>query len=94
MPFRDQVNTFTFVGNWNAVAGVYGIMNASKQMIYIGQTGNLAERMSAHQSDRTHRMHRYAPSLVWVERISDEAERIRREHEIIAEYDPPANRAA
>ena len=93
MPFTTTNKTYSFDGEWNPVGGVYGIMNSQKQMIYIGQTGNLAERMPAHQSDRTHRMHRYAPSLVWVEVIANEAVRIDREHALIAEYDPPANRA-
>lgn len=93
MPFlqTDAEHTYSFTGTWNEVGGVYGIMNDKKQMIYIGQTDNLKRRMAEHQADTTHKMHLYAPALVWAEAINDEKTRITHEATLIAEYDPPAN---
>ncbi len=91
MPFADTTK-YQFNGDWNQVSGVYGIMNSSSQMIYIGETDDLRRRMAEHRADTTHRMHRYAPTLVWVEVIVDARQRSQREQVLIAEYDPPANR--
>lgn len=94
MPFleRDDAHTYRFRGNWNEVPGVYGIMNANKQMIYIGETDNVKRRMAEHQADTRHKMHRYGPELVWFETIrTGERARIAREQVLIAEYNPPAN---
>ena len=94
MPFAqtDAANTYVFTGtSWNEVGGVYGIMNAQKQMIYIGQTDSFKRRMAEHQADTGHKMHRYGPALVWAETISDEKTRTARETQLVAEYAPPAN---
>ena len=90
MAFTDKTD-YTFNANWNVVAGVYGIMNSQKQMIYIGETDNLRRRMAEHKADTTHCMHRYAPSIVWVERIALETQRRTREQQLIGEYRPPCN---
>lgn len=93
MPFSetDDKHTYQFNGQWNAVPGVYGIMNAKKQVIYIGETDSFKRRMAEHQADKTHKMHRYGPALVWAEVISAAAPRKTREQQLIAEYAPPAN---
>lgn len=87
----DAEHTFSFTGTWNEVAGVYGIMDSRKMMIYIGQTDDLKRRMAEHQADTSHKMHLYAPVFVWAEVIADEAKRVIREATLIAEYEPPAN---
>lgn len=94
MPFSqtDDANTLSFTGaTWNEVAGVYGIMNAQKQMIYIGETDSFKRRMAEHQADTTHKMHSYDPALVWAEVINDATPRKARELLLIAEYAPLAN---
>ena len=74
------------------MAGVYGIMNAKKQMIYIGETDDFKRRMAEHQADKTHSMHRYAPALVQAEVVSGGTDaRRKRESALIAEYAPPCN---
>ncbi len=82
---------YAFNANWNEVAGVYGIMNARKQMIYIGQTDSLRRRMAEHQADTTHCLHRYGPAIVWVELVASEIRRRSRESVLIAEYRPVCN---
>lgn len=92
MPFSrtDDAYTYNFNGAaFNEVAGVYGILNAKKQIIYIGETDNLKRRMAEHKADTAHKMHRYAPALVWFE--GGEAARQKLETALIAEYGPPAN---
>lgn len=91
MPFTGDT-TYNFDGAWNEVPGVYGIMNSSSQMIYIGQTEDLKRRMAEHQADKTHCMHRYSPALARAETITGgEAVRRAREQLLITEYQPPCN---
>ena len=93
MPFTGD--TYNLNGTWNAVPGVYGIMNSRSQMIYIGETDDLKRRMAEHQADTTHCMHRYGPALVRAEGVSGgEAVRKTRERALIAEYRPPCNQTA
>ena len=61
MPFTGE--TYNFNGVWNEVPAVYGIMNGSSQMIYVGQTDDLKRRMAEHQADKAHCMHQYSPYL-------------------------------
>jgi predicted GIY-YIG superfamily endonuclease len=89
MPFAGQI--YSFNTTWNPVPGVYGIMNASYQMIYIGQTDNFQRRMTEHANDREHCMHRHGPTYACAEVIHDQGERDRREAQLIAEYNPPCN---
>lgn len=89
---RDTAHTYSFTGGtWGEVAGVYGILNARKQMIYVGQTDNLKRRMAEHRADTKHCMHRYGPTWVWAEVVSNTATRLKRESALIAEYAPPCN---
>jgi predicted GIY-YIG superfamily endonuclease len=83
---------YDFNGAWNHVSGVYGIMNASRQMIYIGETDDFARRMAEHQANTLHCMHRYGPRFVLAEVINDKATRCARERQLILEYNPPCNR--
>ncbi len=94
MPFTAQT-TYPFVGTaWYEVPAVYGIMNAQRQWIYIGQTDDLKRRMAEHAADRTHLMHRYAPALVVADVVrGGDVARRQLETALIAEYAPPANRA-
>lgn len=71
---------------------VYGIMNAKKQMIYVGETDDLKRRMAEHRSDTSHCMYQYGPALVQIEVVTaGEPARRRRESVLIAEYAPPCN---
>jgi predicted GIY-YIG superfamily endonuclease len=76
---------------WNEVAGVYGILNSQRQMIYIGQTDNFKRRMAEHAADTEHCMHAYGPTYVWAEVITNKDTRLARETLLIAEYGPPCN---
>ena len=93
MPFLAQHGPFDFRHTtWKAVPAVYGIMNADRQMIYIGETDDLSRRMSEHRSNREHSMHLYGPALVWAE-VTDggNSVRIARQNLLIQEYRPPCN---
>jgi predicted GIY-YIG superfamily endonuclease len=90
MPFNSEVLNFN--ASWNEVAGVYGVLNSQRQMIYIGQTDNFRRRFLEHANDTTHCMHRYGPAYAYAEVIPAQADRDRREREMILEYDPPCNR--
>ena len=92
MPFRKQDQPYTFVGSWNEVPCVYGIMNASGVMLYIGQADNVRRRMLEHQNDHLHLMHRHSPVYVWAEIINDPNQRSLREQQLIREYNPPGNK--
>ncbi len=91
MPFIDP-QWFQFNGRLPNSPGVYGITNDKRQLIYIGETQDLTTRIAQHQADKMHKMHRYAPALIEFESITaGEAARKRREQQLIAEYNPPAN---
>ena len=91
MPFQIT-QAYDFRGEWNDSAGVYGIMNSSRQMIYIGETDNFKRRMSEHQADVEHCMHRNGPQLVFVEVVqSGETARKELETQLIQEYRPTCN---
>jgi predicted GIY-YIG superfamily endonuclease len=85
-------NTPFWDTDWNEVGAVYGILSDSGQVIYIGQTNNLRERMAAHRNDSSHCMHRHSPTWVVVEVIGDEASRLQREQMLIVYFDPPCNK--
>lgn len=91
MPFRSSDRYAFWTTNWRPVGAVYGILDLVGNMIYVGRTDNLERRMGEHRCDSGHRMHRYMPQFVVVETIPTEAERCRRERQLIAEYNPPGN---
>ena len=91
MPFQNT-QAYDFRGEWNDSAGVYGIMNSSREMIYIGETDSFKRRMSEHQADVGHCMHRYGPQLVFADIVqSGEAARKQLESLLIQEYRPLCN---
>jgi predicted GIY-YIG superfamily endonuclease len=93
MPFvmSDGPHNFQTTA-WNPVPAVYVILDAYRRVIYIGETEDLARRMSEHRSNTWHPMYRYGPSLVYVEvtRGGNDA-RVLRQNALIREYAPPAN---
>ncbi len=92
MAFTDQTTYNFATTDFYAVGAVYGIMNAQKQMIYVGQTDDLKRRIDEHRADRSHCMHRYAPALVVAEVITGgETARRTRETQLLADYSPPCN---
>lgn len=94
MPFTqtDDDHTYLFKGEWQPWPGVYGILNAKKQIIYVGETDSFKRRLQEHQNDTAHCMHQYAPHFVWAEVIRvGEPSRRQREGQLIAEYAPPCN---
>jgi predicted GIY-YIG superfamily endonuclease len=60
--------------------------------LYVGQTGNLKQRMDDHRANRAHCIHRHSPTWVVVEVVADERLRLAREQQLIAELDPPCNK--
>lgn len=72
--------------------GGYIVVNGQNEPIYVGQTANLAERIGDHRGDRFHCMHRHGPVAIWFEEIANQAQRLRREAELILQYAPPCNR--
>ena len=91
MPFQ-KTQLYDFRGSWNDVGGVYGIMNDSQQMIYIGETDSFKRRMSEHQADTGHCMHKYSPRYVYADIVQGgEAARRQQETQLIQEYHPPCN---
>ena len=90
MPFNSQ--RYDINGQWNPVAGVYGVTNAQQQMIYIGQTDDFQRRFFEHAKDMSHCLHKYGPRFVFAEVIQDQRTRDVREAQLIAEFNPPCNR--
>lgn len=93
MPLATDRWFYFYVTLWSEVPAVYIVSDISGRVIYVGQTDNLKRRMSEYLADRNHRMHRYAPYYVAAEvNYGGEFVRRAREAQLIAEYDPPANR--
>ncbi len=63
MPFSRPPHDFTpaEIEKLRQEPGVYGITNASLEMIYIGQTDNLRRRLSEHYKDNKLLLWEYAP---------------------------------
>ena len=77
--------------HWREVGAVYRIFTHAGVLLYIGQTGNLKQRMDDHRRNREHCMHRGGAKWVGVEVIQDESRRLARERQLINELDPPCN---
>jgi predicted GIY-YIG superfamily endonuclease len=92
MPFQNSQRYDFWATNWKEVGAVYGILSEKGGLIYIGQTGNLKERMADHRSS-SHCLHDYKPTWVVVEIIHDDASRLLREQRLLIHYDPPCNKA-
>lgn len=91
MPFLDQVPKDLRVTRWNAVGAVYGVLNAEGTALYIGRTDGLARRLSEHLADAGQCLHQRGAVSAVAEVIATESERMRREAQLIAEYNPPCN---
>ncbi len=90
MPFNNNT-TYNFNSTWKEIPAVYGILNAQKQLIYVGQTDNLRRRMDEHCCDTQHLMHKYKPAFLIAEIVRDKTLRVNRERQLINEYNPPCN---
>jgi predicted GIY-YIG superfamily endonuclease len=66
-------------------------LNAHGTVLYIGRTDDLARRLSEHLSDADQCMHQRGAVSAVAEVIATESERMRREAQLIAEYNPPCN---
>ena len=88
MPFN---NTYNFNSTWKEIPAVYGILNAQKQLLYVGQTDNLHRRMDEHCCDTQHLMHKHKPTFLIAEIVRDKTLRVNRERQLINEYNPPCN---
>lgn len=91
--------------NWvpltpNACAGVsvvYGVARPRPgvpnvaDVVYVGQASDFHRRILEHTNDPTHPMWSHGPTLVFYEIAVTQGERDRRERELIAEFQPPAN---
>jgi predicted GIY-YIG superfamily endonuclease len=91
VPFIDQTLRPLRTTRWNAVAAVYGVLNARSQVIYVGQTDNLQRRIVEHLSDYGHCMHPLGATALVADVVPDPIERTRREAALIREYSPPCN---
>lgn len=80
------IDTITEVG------GIYLITNgAGSSPIYAGQTDNLRRRLKEHFADRKHCCWTYQPLHFFAEAVSTQAERLRREKEMIQNLRPVCN---
>jgi excinuclease UvrABC nuclease subunit len=89
IPFREPIT-------WTAgQMGCYGIMNAQQQMIYIGKSRDMRERVTTHvrkQDAADALIFRYAPALVVGMQANSVAEMDAQEKALILAYGtPPAN---
>lgn len=92
MPFQSSDWYDFWKTEWREVGVVYGIFNRDGQLLYVGQTGNLKQRMNEHRCNRDHSMHRRGATLVRVEMIPNESHRLVRERQLISQLDPPCNK--
>lgn len=84
--------TFTFTNSiLPSTPGVYIIVDSQNQAIYIGQTHDLEDRIADYRRDFTHCMHGYGPARILFEQIAGQADRLAREAQLIAQYQPPCN---
>lgn len=91
MPYNPK-HTYTFHANWREVPGVYIMLNATGNVIYVGESDNVRRRHKEHCVDTHHLMHGHHPSHMAVEVIADASLRRSREQALIREYNPPANK--
>lgn len=94
MPFLTTATVYRFRGEWESVPAVYGVLNSKRQLIFIGQTDDMHREMAALDTDDSHCIHRFGPSLVWMEVLKEgEAARAARLRQLVADYPGvPCNR--
>ena len=86
MPFKTSGMTYEFKGEFGEKAGVYGIMNVVKTIIFVGQTNNLKNEIAEHRANLSDWIHRDCPTFVCFEEITDNPTRQKRVGELILEY--------
>lgn len=79
------------IAEMKADGGIYLIVNAKGQPIYAGQTKDLRRRLGEHYTDRKHCMWKYGPTNMYAEAVATEAQRLRREQEMIRNLRPVCN---
>ncbi len=95
MPFAEGPYLFS-ISCINSFAprapGVYGISGAV-EMIYVGQSEDIYDRLFQHFSDESHCIWKYSPHMFHFEKVlGGEGTRRKLVDELIAEYDPPCNK--
>ena len=88
---------YNWGANFKAVGGVYAVLRASGNaaggttyhVVYIGQTGNLAERFDNHHKADCFRRNGASHISAMVE--PNEQTRLAIERDLIANYSPPCN---
>ena len=96
MPFSRPPCDFTptEIEKLRQEPGVYGIINASFEMLYIGQTDNLRRRLGEHYKDNKLPLWQYAPKKFYYQIVEgSETVRRKRETKLLEEYGaPPCNK--
>ena len=92
MPFENSKRYGFWDTDWKEVGAVYGVLSDKGDVVYVGQTNNLKERMADHRGNSKHCLHRHSPKWVVVEVIEDDTRRIRGERQLINHFDPPCNK--
>ena len=95
MPFNATDVIYDFKGTFEERAGVYGLMNVVKHIIFVGQTENLKDQIADHRANLYDWIHRDGPTFVCFEEITDESTRGKRVRELVQEYSSytdPGNR--
>ena len=95
MPFANGPHVFS-IANIILFAprapGVYGVSGAV-EMIYVGQSEDIQDRLLQHFNEESHCMWEYTPHTFHFEKVlGGEGARREIEDELIAEYDPPCNK--
>ena len=86
MPFNASDGIYDFKGAFEEKAGVYGLMNVVKHIIFVGQTKNLKDQIAETRANLYDWVHRDGPRFVCFEEIGDESTRAKRAHSLIQEY--------
>ena len=95
MPFNPSDAPYDFKGTFEEKAGVYGLMNVVKNIIFVGETKNLKIQIAEHRANLYDWIHRDGPTFVCFEEILDESTRKKRVSELTQEYSAytdPGNR--
>lgn len=73
------------------VSGVYGLISISSRVVYIGQSQDVRRTLLEHLKGDNACINWNSPTEYLYEAVSDDG-RVRREKELIDEYDPSCNR--
>lgn len=89
-----EFEEFSIGFNAPETAGVYWIRDAREEVIYIGETRDIANRLLEHLRDKDHCMHKYGGLRFWYREIPDRIERENWEKIWIAQVRPVCTRRA